>query len=307
MPVTPPASSKTVDAKWTPKTPDAKWNSKSPAATASPEKDLSSVLRRVKVLAREPSSGAIERLLEVDVGGNAPRSVPRVRVSSPPPWLKNPSTKAGSIEGRLRRVTSGGNPRHPLSQQHRPEVEDFRRRNPIAKSPAAKNLHQTQDTHSGSRAGGEQASPRRSPRRASPHGTTGSLSPRGATTVPTGTNETNESMMYPTPVNIPAAVAVNHRHLLWEMQHADQVEHHTEAKVARRSRGSLPPSPKKSSEGIRESESASTRIAGGGRRRTDEEEDDDVGIRGLTIVLHLRGKDDLVISTDLTRDATETL
>ncbi len=32
-------------------------------------------------------------------------------------------------------------------------------------------------------------------------------------------------------------------------------------------------------------------------------ETDEVGIRGLTIVLHLRGKDDLVINTDLTHDA----
>ena len=31
-----------------------------------------------------------------------------------------------------------------------------------------------------------------------------------------------------------------------------------------------------------------------------EDVDDDVGIRGLTIVLHLKDKDDLVISTDLT-------
>lgn len=30
---------------------------------------------------------------------------------------------------------------------------------------------------------------------------------------------------------------------------------------------------------------------------------DDVGIQGLTIVLHLRGKDDLVISTDLSNNA----
>ena len=34
--------------------------------------------------------------------------------------------------------------------------------------------------------------------------------------------------------------------------------------------------------------------------QADEEE---VGIRGLTIVLHLKGKDDLVINTDLTHDA----
>lgn len=30
---------------------------------------------------------------------------------------------------------------------------------------------------------------------------------------------------------------------------------------------------------------------------------DDFGIEGITIVIHLRGKDDLVISTDLTRNA----
>ena len=40
----------------------------------------------------------------------------------------------------------------------------------------------------------------------------------------------------------------------------------------------------------------------GSETRGDDEEVDDVGIRGLTIVLHLRGKDDLVISTDLTRE-----
>ncbi|KAK3997229.1 hypothetical protein QBC44DRAFT_376731 [Cladorrhinum sp. PSN332] len=36
-----------------------------------------------------------------------------------------------------------------------------------------------------------------------------------------------------------------------------------------------------------------------------EEDDDDVGIQGLTIVLHLKGKDDLVISTDLTNAGSQ--
>ena len=33
--------------------------------------------------------------------------------------------------------------------------------------------------------------------------------------------------------------------------------------------------------------------------------DEDQGIQGLTIVMHLKGKDDLVINTDLTRDVGE--
>lgn len=33
--------------------------------------------------------------------------------------------------------------------------------------------------------------------------------------------------------------------------------------------------------------------------------DEDLGIQGLTIVMHLKGKDDLVINTDLTRDVGE--
>lgn len=31
-------------------------------------------------------------------------------------------------------------------------------------------------------------------------------------------------------------------------------------------------------------------------------DDDDLGIEGVTIIMHLRGRDDLVINTDLTRD-----
>ena len=42
-----------------------------------------------------------------DEAGNR-RIVPRIRVSSPPPWLKNPSTKPGSLSGRLRRVEDSG-------------------------------------------------------------------------------------------------------------------------------------------------------------------------------------------------------
>jgi hypothetical protein len=48
-----------------------------------------------------------------------------------------------------------------------------------------------------------------------------------------------------------------------------------------------------------------TSQASHGRGNNEGEEDrdgeDDVGIEGLTIVLHLKGKDDLVISADLTR------
>lgn len=35
------------------------------------------------------------------------------------------------------------------------------------------------------------------------------------------------------------------------------------------------------------------------------EGDDELGVEGLTIVMHLKGKDDLVINTDLTRASSE--
>ncbi|KAK7908325.1 hypothetical protein PG985_015628 [Apiospora marii] len=46
--------------------------------------------------------------------------------------------------------------------------------------------------------------------------------------------------------------------------------------------------------------------AGSGRGQdSQQQQDEDLGIQGLTIVMHLRGKDDLVINTDLTQEADE--
>ncbi|KAK8049271.1 hypothetical protein PG994_011001 [Apiospora phragmitis] len=41
------------------------------------------------------------------------------------------------------------------------------------------------------------------------------------------------------------------------------------------------------------------------RDQGSQQQDEDLGIQGLTIVMHLRGKDDLVINTDLTQEAEE--
>lgn len=45
--------------------------------------------------------------------------------------------------------------------------------------------------------------------------------------------------------------------------------------------------------------------AGSARGQDSQQQDEDLGIQGLTIVMHLKGKDDLVINTDLTQEAEE--
>ncbi|KAK0646022.1 hypothetical protein B0T16DRAFT_412441 [Cercophora newfieldiana] len=100
-------------------------------AGTSTEKTLSPGLRRVKVVQHKPSSGNLASVIEVDVAGDS-QTVPRVRVSSPPSWLKQPTHTPGSIEGKLRRVAS--RERHFVSQQagidevpqnqHDPQISD---------------------------------------------------------------------------------------------------------------------------------------------------------------------------------------
>ncbi|KAK8874615.1 hypothetical protein PGQ11_005129 [Apiospora arundinis] len=49
----------------------------------------------------------------------------------------------------------------------------------------------------------------------------------------------------------------------------------------------------------------SARGQGSQQQQQQQQQDEDLGIQGLTIVMHLKGKDDLVINTDLTQDVEE--
>jgi len=90
-----------------------KWSPGLSTAESTTDKTLSPTLRRVRLLKHVPSSGNLESVIEVDVAAGDNQTVPRVRVSSPPSWLRQPTQKLGGIEGRLRHVGSKESPLVP--------------------------------------------------------------------------------------------------------------------------------------------------------------------------------------------------
>ncbi|KAK3692067.1 hypothetical protein B0T22DRAFT_3226 [Podospora appendiculata] len=312
----PAGSLKVAEARWSPKPSMAE-----PAEPAA-QKELSHVIRRVKAMGRESKAGAgpVEKVPKVDVSATgAGRHVPKVRVSSPPFWLKNPSTKAGSIEGRLKKTGSRSNPEMSSSRPSQPQqrvVEDeFRHSHHMEDMPfavnrggsMAKDKQQQQHLGEGKRAnlradsggGVEQIRlARRSLQTISSRETLGSLSSDTVTGTGRGKKDTPPGHHQKTPSGVPTALASHHRQpapvetqrpgMVADMmcrQHGGEMEAERAQRAERMGRRSL-------------------RVVCEPEEGGEGEDGDDVGIRGLTIVLHLRGKDDLVISTDLSRDAT---
>ena len=330
--------------------------------------------------------------MEGGSGKESGHGIPRVRVASPPSWLKNPSTQPGSIEGRLRHIddsvsgTDAARNTHPALRQqllHRkPEVEDFHY-HLSHDQPRALKLHPSEPTtpsagHKNRREDSSEATekPTHSPRKT----LDSFISPGHSTTTRRTTEATNTTAGSGVTAAIANARAMlgkrnntlppldDHDHQphtrqwLDDMQHRHRhhYEHPEDEEEEEVGEITTPPRQPRSRTGEREassyiqrsrsrdrslrqtaslkkSKSRASEISGergsrresdirrarslgvlrdggGGRRYRDElygsetrgygdqEVEDDVGIRGLTIVLHLRGKDDLVISTDLTRE-----
>ncbi|KAK0623427.1 hypothetical protein B0T14DRAFT_564787 [Immersiella caudata] len=261
-------------------------NKRSPGAStagSSTDKTLSPGLRRVKVVKHVPSTGNLESVIEVDVAAES-QNVPKVRVSSPPSWLKEPTHTPGSIEGKLRRVTSRegpltpsqagidavlghqDNPSHPnvppggrrQSQQVR-KAESHAHLRPSEIKQAKSRGSQYQDATTKT-AEGDPANARRV--------STGSAMPgRDFTSATTGTRQ---------------------RRYSWRQG--------VGGLAAGTQQSEVDMSPKSVSE-IRMDRTTAETV-----EDSQCEDEDDIGIQGLTIVLHLKGKDDLVISTDLTRN-----
>ncbi|KAK3322369.1 hypothetical protein B0H66DRAFT_590117 [Apodospora peruviana] len=329
---------------------DDKWRSgTSTSPNRSPvEKDLSRVIRRVKELGREPSS----RTPEQKRGDSGPATPRRVRVSSPPPWLKHPSIKPGSIEGRLKHsddsATAMMAPEGPLSlprQQSQQLRQQQSRHQPVTRGSkstlasidatkkdqgAAQDISQT-DRNAGRSAGRtETMESQVSPTGTAPRRTTATIS---ASSTNVNAREDDRRVGAPPPPPLPVVHQPRYSQWLQDMQkeqeHAEQA---ATAEIMRRStrnstnRTTTTSGPEAGGNYTSASKSASsfnrnrpsevtdsrkkTRFIGddtsNGRNEYDDESvnGDDVGdIRGVTIVLHLRGKDDLVITTDLTPGA----
>ncbi|KAK3333997.1 hypothetical protein B0T19DRAFT_440692 [Cercophora scortea] len=327
IPRAPAGSLKVAEARWSPKP-----SMVEPAETAA-QKELSHVIRRVKVIGRESNAaGPVEKVLKVDVSATGDgRHVPKVRVSSPPFWLKNPSTKAGSIEGRLKQIGSKSNPQmSSRPSQQRVVQDEFRHHHHMEDMPfAAVNrsgsmVKDKQHREEGKRAsqnprvdslsgGAEQIRmARRSLQTTSSRETMGSLSP--GTVTGTGTN-TGRSGKKETPAHqktssgIPTALASHHRHHHQQQETTQQQQRPGMVADMMRRQQQQQQQQQQQMETERAQraermERRSLRVVCEPEEGGEGEDGDDVGIRGLTIVLHLRGKDDLVISTDLSRDAT---
>ncbi|KAK3380068.1 hypothetical protein B0T24DRAFT_675802 [Lasiosphaeria ovina] len=254
----------------------------------------SPVVQRVKVLAQQASSGALEKVLEVDVDARG-RRVPRVRVSSPPGWLKYPSNKPGTLEGRLKQVATKSSPGLAHQQQGQLAEEEYDRHSPLRPLPVAKaaapfvaavarasqgkadvpgGIRTSPVTHT-------QAQPWQVVATTATVSTSVGGSPRGTVSstvspggLAAGQGSEAEFTAYST---------------RWKRQHSDLAPHEMRRSMV----GTTSTTDTNEDEGL--GLDAGSQLG----------EDDDVGIQGLTIVLHLRGKDDLIISTDLTRDAEE--
>ncbi|KAK0711188.1 hypothetical protein B0H67DRAFT_278671 [Lasiosphaeris hirsuta] len=245
------------------------------------ERTSSPIMGRLKVLARQPSSGMLERVLEVEVeeGG---RHIPKVRVASPPPWLKHPTHTPGNIEGRLRRIASRGGP-YLSHDQSAEETSQFRQKRqnkqPMGGTPNIQPKASRSDQPVSAATMMDQTSTR---------GTVQMSPPSEVATVGVSEIGIQPKLAVPTIARQRSLWKIQqHRHLMSDAHQPKVATSHTAASEL----GT------EAETEVGENEAESVRTIS----RLDD--DDDVGIQGLTIVLHLRGKDDLVISTNLTQDS----
>ncbi|KAM7204055.1 hypothetical protein V8F20_003753 [Naviculisporaceae sp. PSN 640] len=348
--------------------------SESSAASSS---DLSSVIKRVKVLAREPNSGEMGQVLEVNMEGAGGQSKglgkPKAHISSPPSWLKNPSAEPGSIQGRLRHVDDSASApdssKQPDSSQRlqrhnnesevkNPEIDDLNHHIRAQKATHVEAANFTEGDDEQGSASEETQRPWNPLRKTK---TVGSMvSPGGAE----ATRKTTEAIT--STASGAAAATTNARAKLFEKgdspsrplsgqsvrdhphtrQWLDDIQQrHQSGTGGLDQEGATMATPRQACGQEAEPESKMNDLSsrrssvfrkarlgevshgeesdlrkarslgllpGEARRSVGGEEvgqqihqqiEESVGIRGLTIVLHLRGKDDLVISTDLTREA----
>ncbi|KAK4661444.1 uncharacterized protein QC763_702175 [Podospora pseudopauciseta] len=297
------------------------------------ERTTPPVLRRVKVLAQTNKSGALQQVLQVDVdsGGSAQdnsgmetgggrkssgKSIPRARVTSPPAWLKGTgpfssssaasaasvAAQPGSIAGRLKKVG--------LDSSKTKSSPQLGQQSLGGKKKEGRGTTDSTATVTVVRPGGDGDARRGSNSQVSP----GGLGRRGE-----GQKQQEQQLRsYPFPPG------------QQKQQSGGQQQHHSHEssgfwKVPSSVNMSMAAGAGAGARAASKATSEATidgsnRLGGGGRRERSSvggtatgpagtgtvmvagDEDDDVGIQGLTIVLHLRGKDDLVISTDLTRE-----
>ncbi|KAK4190101.1 hypothetical protein QBC35DRAFT_112098 [Podospora australis] len=231
------------------------------------------VLRRVKVFAQRPSSDIPHQVLQVDVegpdqnsGNPASRQVPRVRVTSPPAWLKNPSAgpaQPGSVAGRLKKID--GAKSSPQLTQKLTSTDDRGTETStatvtITRAPIAPPERESEATRTAR---------------------------SSATRPPAATSQDS-----PTAQPVPFWKAAPNKDLATEYRRS----------IAAITRERQMVGVSKSTSEVTNDGSTTASVGGHGIVMVEGDEDD-VGIQGLTIVLHLRGRDDLVISTDLTRES----
>ncbi|KAK3944740.1 hypothetical protein QBC46DRAFT_337432 [Diplogelasinospora grovesii] len=294
--------------------------------------------RRMKTLSHKPTSRTLERVMEVDVDAEGQgQVVPRLRVSSPPPWLKHPSNRPGSIEGRLQRVESKSTPylsqRRKLDEarsqnagktnteqdlrtrpttttnrdlDYRANLKHVVKRSPSSPAVMPEPVHKFEEC-SFCESGAPDQDPIsgidtsiREPEDETILGQETEDRPlaRGETTQSgTVTSEKAKTSLQESDIMdvvSPSAVPTIVRGPDEELHHPMPLRHmSSKGVIETKERGGS------STVTVR-------RRAGRGsssRGLLDDDDDDDVGIQGLTIVLHLKGKDDLVISRDLTREA----
>lgn len=265
----------------------------------------SPTFRRLRAFAREQGSRNLEKILEIDVEEDG-RNHPRVRVSSPHRRPKNPTHTPGNIQGRFKRVLPEG-----IAPPTRPcEPTTVRRR--YAETPA--NGGELQGLFPGHRNSQEKVTaPRDSSLAAEIRKArlgTNQLD-RVAIAIPATQEEGLDldrkaaDRVSPVTVALPiindagtqsGQVVPNatRRRSIWTLQQPQSLM------AELRQVGTDMPPRATSEAGLGENGTGQHDISR--RPDVDDDDTDDIGIWGLTVILHLRGKDDLVISTDLTRD-----
>lgn len=227
------------------------------------------------------------------------RSAPRARVSSPPGWLKTPTRAPGNTQGRLKRVVSAGGSTLPrLCYQRDDDSADAMSPTSGAK-PSSGQDKSDQTRKVRPRASllaeevGEIEMKAVKSQRAmnislqspatQPSAPTTAISPDAAGGLSSKTNSTAG----------PLSPRARGQRFAGRPQRSD-----SPAAEVRLMDASVSPG------------GSGAKIVEGGETMLPhvsvwpgDDVGDDVGIQGLTIVLHLRGKDDLVISTDLSNDA----
>ncbi|KAH8894843.1 hypothetical protein GQ53DRAFT_744258 [Thozetella sp. PMI_491] len=267
-----------------------------------------------------------------------PPSMPRVRAYSPPLWLMHPSREPGSVDGRLRRVESrshllqkqapSDNGQEHSAASLRPQLrhhEQDGHQKPTAKKLPATDFrsqlkHYIPKPHTSPTLKKMVSTPillrktseRRLTRRTSHHEacencnpdeveefileSTGAINQNpmesfapstgeresAVTTSPLATAIAADDVVAHRPTPVISSAHTNHQ-CSWKAQYTSLAAQVRQMKAERWSSEQQPPQERA------DALHAAVQV-----------ENDEVDIQGLTIVLHLRGKDDLVINTDLT-------